>query len=319
MDDVVGRIAEIGIVPVIKLESAKSAVALARALAAGGIPVAEVTFRTDAAGEAIGAIRSEAPELLVGAGTVTSVELARTAIAAGARFVVSPGWDEEVVDHCLAAGVPVLPGVSGPDGIMRALAKGIANVKFFPAEVAGGVAMLDALSGPFPSVRYLPTGGIDASNLGSYAKRRQVLAVGGSWMARSDLIAAEDWSAIEAICREAVRALHGFAFAHVGLNGSQAGTASADAAALEALFGLAPKEGSSSIFASDALELLKAPYLGEHGHLALRCNDVERAVAYLAAKGVKTLPETERADKGRIKSIYLDLAIAGFAVHLLRA
>ena len=199
-----------------------------------------------------------APDVLVGAGTVTSVRLAEEALSAGARFIVCPAWDEGVVDFCLERGLPVLPGTSGPDGVARAMAKGLEAVKLFPAEVLGGCAMLDALAGPFGSMRFVPTGGIDASNVGEYARRRQVLAIGGSWMARSDLIESGDWAGVERLCREAVFALHGFGLAHVGVNGASAESAAADAASFASLFGFVPKDGASSIFMSDSIELLKS-------------------------------------------------------------
>jgi 2-dehydro-3-deoxyphosphogluconate aldolase/(4S)-4-hydroxy-2-oxoglutarate aldolase len=319
MNETMKRIADIGIVPVIKLDSADKAAPLGKALAAGGIPVAEITFRTDAASEAIRAMSEGAPEVLVGAGTVTSVPLAEAAVAAGARFVVCPAWDEGVVDYCLSRKIPVLPGTSGPDGVARALAKGLEAVKFFPAEASGGVTLLDALSGPFGSMRYVPTGGIGAANIGAYAKRRQVLAVGGSWMVTSELIAAGDWAGIERLCREAVFAMHGFSFVHVGVNGTTAESAAADAASFASLFGLAIKDGAGSIFISEAIELLKGPYLGERGHLAIRCNDVERAVARFRGMGIKTLADTERLDQGKLKTVYLDFSIGGFAIHLIRA
>jgi 2-dehydro-3-deoxyphosphogluconate aldolase / (4S)-4-hydroxy-2-oxoglutarate aldolase len=326
MNELLGRIGEIGIVPVVKIEGApgeaaiaEKAIGLGKALVAGGIPVAEVTFRTAAAPDAIRAMASGVPGLLVGAGTVTSVGLAESAIAAGAKFIVCPAWDDAVVDYCLGRGVPVLPGTSGPDSVARGLAKGLEAVKFFPAEASGGVAMLDALAGPFGSMRFVPTGGIDASNIGAYARRKQVLAVGGSWMVRGDLVEAGDWAGVEALCREAVLALHGFSFAHVGVNGSSAEGAAKDAAAFSSLFGMTPKDGASSIFMSDAIELLKAPYLGERGHIAIRCNDVERALARFRGMGISALADTERTDKGKIKSVYLDLALGGFAIHLLRA
>jgi 2-dehydro-3-deoxyphosphogluconate aldolase / (4S)-4-hydroxy-2-oxoglutarate aldolase len=325
MNETLDRIGEIGIVPVIKIEGsgradiAAKALGLGRALVSGGIPVAEVTFRTAAAPDAIEAMASELPGLLVGAGTVTSVELARSAAAAGAEFVVCPAWDEAVVDFCLGRGIPVLPGTSGPDGVARGLAKGLEAVKFFPAEASGGVAMLDALAGPFASMRFVPTGGIDASNVGAYARRAQVLAVGGSWMVKGDLVEAGDWKGIERLCREAVLALHGFSFAHLGINRDGPEEAAEDAASFASLFGLAPKEGAGSIFMSDLVEIMKSPYLGEKGHIAIRCNSVERALAYLRGKGVGALADSVKSDKGRIKSAYLELSIGGFAIHLLRA
>jgi 2-dehydro-3-deoxyphosphogluconate aldolase / (4S)-4-hydroxy-2-oxoglutarate aldolase len=319
MSEILRRIGEIGIVPVIKIESADKAVPLGRALAGGGIPVAEVTFRTKAAPDAIRAMAAELPDLLVGAGTVTSVAMAESAAAAGAKFIVCPAWDDAVVDWCLGRGMPVLPGVSGPDGVLKGVSKGLEVLKFFPAEALGGLGMLDSLSGPFPGVKFVPTGGIDAANIGAYARKHYVLAVGGSWMVKSDMIEAGDWAAVERLCREAVLALHGFQLAHVGINDATADEASKDAAALASLFGFALKEGNSSIFAADCIELLKGPYLGEKGHIAIRCNDVERAVARFRGMGVGIVAGSEKPDKGRLKTVYLDKPIGGFAFHLLRA
>jgi len=319
MSGILKRIGEIGIVPVIKIESADKAVPLGRALEGAGIPVAEVTFRTKAAPDAIRAMAAELPGVLVGAGTVTSVAMAESAAAAGARFIVCPGWDDAVVDWCLGRGMPVLPGVSGPDGVMKGVSKGLEALKFFPAEASGGLPMLDALSGPFPGVKFVPTGGIDAANIGAYARKGSVLAVGGSWMVKADLIEAGDWAQIEQLCREAVFALHGFQLAHVGMNDATADEAAKDAAALVSLFGFASKEGNSSIFAADCVEVMKSPYLGEKGHLAIRCNDVERAVARFRGMGVGTVAGTEKSDKGRLKTVYLDTTVGGFALHLLRA
>jgi len=320
MEETLARLGSIGLVPVIKLAEAAKAPGLGRALVAGGIPVAEVTFRTAAAPEAIRRLRAEVPGLLVGAGTVLDRAQAESALAAGASFVVSPGFDDGVVDLCRERGLPVLPGVACPDGVMRGIAKGLEVLKFFPAEAAGGLPMIDALAGPFSSMRFVPTGGIDAANLGSWARRSNVLAVGGSWMAPSALIEAEDWASIERLCREAVLALHGFAFAHLGLNNEDEESCRRAAALFSELFGFVPSEGSSSIFQAErSLEVMKKPYLGAHGHLAILCNDVERAVARFAGLGIGTRPETAAMDKGRLKAIYLDLEISGFALHLLRA
>ena len=262
-----------------------------------------MTFRTAAAPDAIRAIAARRPESSSARAPSRRWSSPRDAAEAGARFVVCPAWDEGVVDYCLERGMPVLPGVSGPDGVARGLAKGLDALKFFPAEASGGVAMLDALAGPFGSMRFVPTGGIDASNIGAYARRPQVLAIGGSWMVKGELVEAGDWPGIERICREAVLALHGFSFAHVGVNGASPEAAAKDAASLASLFGFSARDGASSIFMSDSIELLKSPYLGERGHLAIRCNDVERAVARFRGMGIGDLPDTERVDKGRLRTV----------------
>ncbi len=317
MDAITVRIGEIGIVPVVKLDDPSAAIPLGKALVAGGIPVAEVTFRTGAALEAIAAMDKGVPGLLVGAGTVTRADQAEAAIKAGARFVVCPAWVDEVVDLCLERGVPVFPGVSGPDGVARGLGRGLEILKFFPAEASGGIPMLDALSGPFAGLMFIPTGGIDSGNVGTWAKRPNVHAVGGSWMVKADAVAAGDWAAIENTCREAVLALHGFSFGHLGLNNPSEKAGAAVAAMFGSLFGFPVKEGSSSIFASDSVEVMKKPFLGAKGHIGIRCNNAQRAVARFRDLGIGVVADTEKREKGRLKAIYLDLEIGGFAVHLI--
>jgi 2-dehydro-3-deoxyphosphogluconate aldolase/(4S)-4-hydroxy-2-oxoglutarate aldolase len=317
MDAITRRLGEIGLVPVVKLEDPADALPLGKALVAGGIPVAEVTFRTSSALESISAMSKGVEGLLVGAGTVTGARQAKDAAAAGARFIVSPAWVDEVVDFCLAEGLPVLPGVSGPDGAARGLAKGLEVLKFFPAEASGGQAMMDALSGPFPGLRFVPTGGIDATNVGAYAKKPSVHAIGGSWMVKQDAISAKDWAAVEKTCREAVMALHGFSFGHLGINNPDEAAGASVAGLLASLFGLGLKEGAGSIFAADSIEVMKKPFLGERGHIGIRCNNAERAVARFRNLGIGVKAETEKLEKGRLKTIYLDLEIGGFAIHLI--
>jgi 2-dehydro-3-deoxyphosphogluconate aldolase / (4S)-4-hydroxy-2-oxoglutarate aldolase len=205
MSDMVKRIRAAGIVPVIKLERPEDARPLGKALLAGGLPVAEVTFRTAAAPEAIRLLRDEFPALLVGAGTVLTPAQADAAIAAGAAFAVTPGFNPRVVDHCLARGLPVVPGVNSPSQVEQGLERGLSLLKFFPAEASGGVKMLKALHGPYAEVSFLPTGGIEPGNLAAYLSLAYVAAVGGSWMVKEDLLAAGKHAEVAALCAEAVR------------------------------------------------------------------------------------------------------------------
>jgi 2-dehydro-3-deoxyphosphogluconate aldolase/(4S)-4-hydroxy-2-oxoglutarate aldolase len=202
--EILEGIGRCGIVPVIRLESAEQARGLGRALVAGGLLVAEVTFRSAAASGAIALLRKEYPELLVGAGTVLSVVQVEAALAAGASFAVTPGFNPRVVDACLASGLPVVPGINSPSQVEMALELGLDLLKFFPAEASGGVKMLASLHGPYPEISFVPTGGIDSSNLASYLTLPYVAAVGGSWMVREELIASGSWSEIERLSDEAV-------------------------------------------------------------------------------------------------------------------
>ena len=194
----------IGVVPVAALARPSDAVPMAEALIAGGLPCAEITFRTDAAAAAISAVRGRLPDLLVGAGTVLTTAHADAAIEAGALFVVTPGFNPAVVDHCLARGIPIAPGVATPSEIEQAYSRGLRLVKVFPAGPLGGVAYLKAVAGPYPMMRFLPTGGITVENLPDYLALDTVTACGGTWLCKPDLLARGDFGAIEQLARDAV-------------------------------------------------------------------------------------------------------------------
>jgi len=204
MNELFTRIRNIGIVPVIKLESPKDALPLGKALVDGGLLAAEITFRTQAAAESIAALRKAFPELLTGAGTVLTIAQAEAAIASGASFIVTPGFNPRIVDFCLEKGMPVIPGVNSPSQVEQGLERGLSLLKFFPAEASGGVKMLKALHGPYADVSFVPTGGIDASNVESYLQLSYVAAIGGTWMVKEDLIASGLYDRIAALCKEAV-------------------------------------------------------------------------------------------------------------------
>lgn len=203
MDNIFEQIHAAGILPVIALDSADQAVPLAKALAAGGIPAAEVTFRTAAGEESIRRIAQECPEVLVGAGTVLSIEQADRAIEAGVGFIVSPGTNPAVVRHCLERGVQPIPGVVTPTEIEAALGLGLEVLKFFPAEPSGGLGMIKALAAPYGQVRFIPTGGISAANAADYLRYPKVLACGGSWMVKKELVNAGKFDEIQALAAEA--------------------------------------------------------------------------------------------------------------------
>lgn len=196
------RIRSLRLVPVIVIDDAADAVPLARALADGGLPCAEVTFRTAEAAQALERIAAECPEVLVGAGTVLTPAQAASARKAGAKFIVAPGFGPAVVDYCLEHDIPVFPGVATPTEIEAALVKGLSVMKFFPAEPLGGVNYLKAMSAPYGKIEFMPTGGISPANVGSYFALKNVVACGGSWMAPQDWIAAKQFDRI----RDAVAA-----------------------------------------------------------------------------------------------------------------
>ncbi|MEU3460113.1 bifunctional 4-hydroxy-2-oxoglutarate aldolase/2-dehydro-3-deoxy-phosphogluconate aldolase [Streptomyces sp. NPDC006733] len=191
------------VVPVVVLEDAADAVPLARALVAGGLPAIEVTLRTDAALDAIAAIAREVPDAVVGAGTVLTPEHVDAAVAAGARFLVSPGWTDRLLEAMRASGVPFLPGVSTTSEVVALLERGITEMKFFPAAAAGGTAYLASLASPLPRARFCPTGGIDAAAAPRYLALPNVGCVGGTWMLPAEALRARDWGRVEALAREA--------------------------------------------------------------------------------------------------------------------
>ncbi len=203
MNEVLEQFAKYGVVPVVVLDDAEDALPLADALLEGGLPLAEVTFRTDAAEESIRQMTKQHPEMLIGAGTVLSAEQANRAVSAGAKFIVSPGTNPEVVEFCLDNNIPVTPGVCTPSEVEAGLGFGLDVLKFFPAEQAGGVAFIKAISAPYRNVKFMPTGGISPSNLKDYLACPAVLACGGSWMVKGQLIKDGNFAEIIRLCQEA--------------------------------------------------------------------------------------------------------------------
>ena len=207
--DVMTRLANSIVVPVVVLEKAEDAVPTARAMAAGGVDTMEITFRTACAPEAIKAVAENCPEVLVGAGTVLNLEQAKLAVEMGAKFIVSPGFSEEVVAWCVENGIPVTPGCVTPTEIMAALKHGLKVIKFFPANVYGGLNAMKNLAAPFVGIKFLPTGGVNASNIKEYIDAPFIHAVGGSWVCPKADISAGNWDKITTLCREARQAAKG--------------------------------------------------------------------------------------------------------------
>lgn len=205
MKDLAERFHEVGVVPVVVLEDAKDAVPLAQALVEGGLPCAEVTFRTAAAEESIRVMTTEYPDMFVGAGTVLTIEQVDRAVAAGAKFIVSPGFDPEIVDYCLEKEIPVFPGCITPSEVAQAVKRGLKVVKFFPAEQFGGVATIKAMAAPYVGLKFMPTGGVSAKNLESYLSCDKIIACGGSWMVKGDLVKAGKFDEIKTLTEEAVK------------------------------------------------------------------------------------------------------------------
>lgn len=202
-EKVLKQFSEVGIIPVVVMNDAKDAAPLGKALMEGGLPAAEITFRTDAAEESIKIMAENYPDMLVGAGTVLTKEQVDRAVAAGAKFIVSPGFDAEIVKYCLEKDIPVCPGIQTPSELIQAVNLGLDHVKFFPAENAGGLSMINAVGAAFPKVRFMPTGGISADNVVPYLQSSRIFCCGGSWMVKGDLIKAGDFDTIKKLVAEA--------------------------------------------------------------------------------------------------------------------
>lgn len=320
MNPMLRQIEALGLVPVVKLDSPEDAIPLAQALCDGGLPCAEITFRTAAAAAAIRSMTEAFPHMLVGAGTVLTTQQAEDAIAAGAKFIVSPGLCPEVVTYCLSKKITVIPGCATPSDVGRAISLGLSTVKFFPAEQAGGLAMIKAMSAPYTDIRFMPTGGINETNLNRYLDFHKVLACGGSFMVPSSLIANKDFAQIQQLTRQAVLGMLDFSLAHVGINTQDQQQAQHVADGFSDLFGFPQTNGNSSVFVGAALEIMKTPFLGTHGHIAVKTRDVRRAICYFERHGCTFNQGTAKYDaKDQLKAIYFQQEYGGFAVHLLRS
>lgn len=204
MENIMVQIEKTGVIPVVVINDVEDAEPLAQALCEGGLPCAEVTFRTAAAEESIRKMTDIYPNMLIGAGTVLTTEQVDRAVVAGAKFIVSPGFDPEVVDYCILKQIPVFPGCITPSEVAQAVKRGLKVVKFFPAAQFGGVSTIQALTAPYVGLKFMPTGGVNAKNLADYLQCKSIIACGGSWMVKSDLIKAGEFEKIKDMTKEAV-------------------------------------------------------------------------------------------------------------------
>ena len=317
MNEVLRKISQIGIVPVIAIEDASKAVPLAKALVAGGRPAAEVTFRTAAAEDAIRAIIKEVPEMLVGAGTVLTHEQLDRALDAGCQFIVSPGFNPDMVRYGLSKGALMLPGTATGGEMEQAMAMGLDVVKFFPAEDNGGVKKLKSLAGPYRNLKWMPTGGVNTKNMMDYLSFDKIVACGGTWMVKKELIDGEKWDEITAICQEAVKTMLGIRLDHVGVPCGDAENARKTAELIAGLLGFTTRETSKSWFAGDGIECMFKPAPGAKGHIAFKTNNLERAMYHLGRRGVTFDESTLKYnDKGQPKFVYINGEFNGFSIHI---
>lgn len=315
------KLREMGIVPVVKIDDAGSALALADALTAGGLPCAEITFRTEAAAEAIRLIREKRPDMLVGAGTVLTLEQLDRAIEAGSQFIVSPGLNPQIVKAAQEKGLPIYPGCATPTEVEAAMAMGLQTVKFFPAEAAGGTAMLSSLAAPYQQIRFMPTGGIDKTNLNSYLKLPNVIACGGSFMVKGSWLSEGNWDAVKAETEAAVKTMLGLEMGHFAIMARDREDLAASAGALGELLCLPANinpDGRGAMVGG-AFEVLNSMEDGLYPHAALLTLDPARAKAWFERRGYHFREETAQYDeKGNLKVIYFEGEWCGIRIHLLK-
>lgn len=318
--EVLDRIGLAGLVPVVVIKDIEDAVPAAEAIYKSGIDIIEITLRTEAGLEAISRIRNKVPEMLVGAGTVLTVDNAKAARDAGAQFIVTPGYSSLVIDWCKENEMPITPGCVTPTEIGTALEQGLKVLKFFPADTYGGVNACKALYGPFghTGLRFIPTGGVNEKNLKDYADKPFIHAIGGGWLCSAEDMSSKKFDNITKTCERAVEILLGFEFAHLGIN-TDGETESEDLAVLfQDLFGMRMKRGNSSNFAGSEIEVVKGRGMGINGHIAVKTNSIDRAVHYLSKKGYSIKAETVKYKNGLKTAVYLEQEAGGFAIHLMQ-
>ena len=318
MADILKKIHGIGIVPVIALENVEDAAPLAQALCNGGLPVAEVTYRTACAHDAMIEMKKACPQMLVGAGTVLTKEQVDSALDAGAEFIVSPGLNPEIVRYCQEKNVPILPGTANASDIEVALSLGLTAVKFFPAEPLGGIKMISALAAPYTQMKFMPTGGVSPKNMKDYLSNPKIIACGGTWMIDKKAMQEKNFAKIEELTRQAVREMLEIKIKHIGIN-VPTPEAKATAEMMARLFQGAVTETSKGYFGSPLIEVMNEGYhVGTHGHIAMGVSSTERAMAYFKALGYEFDEESVTYDAhGDAKFAYFKGEFAGFGVHLV--
>ncbi len=310
--EILERLKDAGVVPVVVLDDAKDAVPTAKAMLEGGIDVMEITFRTEAAAESIKAVSEGCPEMLVGAGTVLNLEQCKEAISLGAKFIVSPGFDEEIAKFCLDSNVPVAPGCVTPTEIMEALKLGLSVLKFFPASVYGGINALKALSAPFASVSFIPTGGVNAANLAEFIRAPFVHAVGGSWVCAKEDISAGNFEKITSLCKEARHTLLGFEAIFYGV-----GDESLIGKLAETL-GSPVRIAENLTLSSQAAKLIHSNGLAKQSCIVVLANSAGIALSHLARCSIGVDEESVVRKGGKASLARLKEDISSLPVYLVQ-
>lgn len=318
MGIVLERIAQFGVLPVVNIADPAWTDPLSNALVRSGLPLIEVTLREKTSMESLRRLAGD-KRLLVGAGTVLTHTQMNEALDAGAAFIVTPGYDQALVDECRMRKIPLVPGCTTATDVQKATVSGLNVVKFFPAERCGGLQAIRDLSGPFSGMRFIPTGGITMENLGSYLKCPLVAACGGSFAVSTDMLRRNAFDEIAAACEQALSISLGFELEHIGINHPNEEEAVQAANRFRRLFRLNPVWKGSSVFAGTVIENMKRHGYGTYGHIGFSTSSMKRAMAYLDGIGIEFLPGSEKYDaEGNLTCVYLKDEIGGFAVHLMR-
>lgn len=317
--DLIKELSLIGIVPVIAIENSADACHLADALYRGGLPCAEVTFRTAAAEESIRIMSKNYPEMIVGAGTVLNVNQVDLAINAGAKFIVSPGLNPDVVKYCLQKDILVIPGCATPTEVEASLSLGLDTVKFFPAEAAGGISMIKAMAAPYGKVRFMPTGGITADNLNDYLSFDKVFACGGSWMVNKKFLKSRDFDAIESMTKQAVNTMLNLKFDTICINASETSESSVDIKQLKNIFEVSAQSEGNTVQYGDSIKIIEGSSGDGCNYITVSSNYIERAKYHLERRGVQFDSESEEfGSSGELISINTGISIAGFKIKLVK-
>ena len=312
-NNIIKRLELAGITPIIKIDDVQDALPMMGALTAANVNVVEITFRTSVARDVIKLI-SKKTSMLVGAGTVISIEQVNDAVAAGAKYIVTPAFNEKVVDRCIELGIPVFPGCGSTSDIERAYEKGLRVVKFFPSELLGGVKMLKALSGPYPFMRFIPTGGIRAENLNEYLSFNKVLCCGGTYIVPEDLLKQKQYHEITRLARESVNKMLDIKLDHVAINTDYVtGT--------NLLKTFSKLSGEVYVETEDKVCGIEVVRDGKHdnlGHIAFSSPNLERCVYYLELRGFTVDKKTVVKENGHIAKLHLAGDNAGFTIQLIK-
>lgn len=309
--DMFKLIYDLGIIPVVAIDDAEKAVPLAKALEKGGLPAAEITFRTAAAEESIRLIRKECPNVLVGAGTVLTKDQCDRAIAAGAQFVVTPGFNPEMIAYIKSTGIPMMPGAATPGEMEQAMSMGLTNIKFFPAEANGGVNKLKALAGPYQAAKWMPTGGVNTKNLNDYLSFDKILCCGGTWIAKSDAINEGRFDEITENCRQAIKTMLGFKAKKVCIYGDEA-NAEKNARFIASLFGFDCKDVCCGYEAGPVC--FSKEKSDAKGCIVISTLNGDRAMSYLKRMGAEIDPDIRYDKKGKVSCFGLKDNICGFEI-----